>query len=117
MIIMKKALPRRTFLRGVGATLALPLLDAMVPALAAREAATMAARHVPNETIADFHRTGILRVVQPRLSAIEQWDLGEPQAVVNEVRHGLVTIASGETLAGAARFNSGTGRHGDFATG
>jgi hypothetical protein len=35
MIVMKKALPRRTFLRGMGATLALPLLDAMVPALAA----------------------------------------------------------------------------------
>ena len=33
MIITKKALPRRTFLRGAGATLALPLLDAMVPAL------------------------------------------------------------------------------------
>ena len=32
MIITKKHLPRRTFLRGVGATLALPLLDAMVPA-------------------------------------------------------------------------------------
>jgi hypothetical protein len=32
MIITKKALPRRTFLRGMGATLALPLLDAMVPA-------------------------------------------------------------------------------------
>src|SRR5688572_32383724 len=32
MIITKKALARRTFLRGVGATLALPLLDAMVPA-------------------------------------------------------------------------------------
>lgn len=30
--ITRKALPRRTFLRGVGATLALPLLDAMVPA-------------------------------------------------------------------------------------
>ena len=35
MIIMKKALPRRTFLRGMGATLALPLLDAMVPSLTA----------------------------------------------------------------------------------
>src|SRR5437867_2194446 len=32
MIITKKFIPRRTFLRGVGATLALPLLDAMVPA-------------------------------------------------------------------------------------
>ena len=35
MIVVKKALPRRTFVRGVGATLALPLLDAMVPALSA----------------------------------------------------------------------------------
>lgn len=33
MIVLKKALPRRTFLRGAGAALALPLLDAMVPAL------------------------------------------------------------------------------------
>src|SRR5437870_6759792 len=35
MIVTKKALPRRTFLRGVGVSLALPLLDAMVPALTA----------------------------------------------------------------------------------
>ena len=33
MIMRRIALPRRTFLRGAGATLALPLLDAMVPAL------------------------------------------------------------------------------------
>src|SRR5688572_2850592 len=32
MFITKMSLPRRTFLRGVGATLALPLLEAMVPA-------------------------------------------------------------------------------------
>ncbi len=35
MIITKKFMPRRTFLRGVGATMALPLLDAMVPAATA----------------------------------------------------------------------------------
>ena len=35
MVITKRALPRRTFLRGVGATMALPFLDAMVPALSA----------------------------------------------------------------------------------
>ena len=35
MIITKKALPRRTFLRGAGATLSLPFLDAMMPALSA----------------------------------------------------------------------------------
>ena len=42
MIVMKKALPRRTFLRGLGTTLALPLLDAMVPSMTAL-AATPAA--------------------------------------------------------------------------
>src|SRR4051812_9928983 len=42
MNITKKSLPRRTFLRGVGGALALPLLDAMVPAATAL-AATPAA--------------------------------------------------------------------------
>ena len=35
MFITKKHLPRRTFLRGAGATIALPLLDAMLPAATA----------------------------------------------------------------------------------
>ena len=35
MIITRKALPRRTFLRGLGASVALPLLDAMVPSMTA----------------------------------------------------------------------------------
>src|SRR5262249_9055862 len=35
MLITRKFLPRRTFLRGMGAALGLPLLDAMVPALSA----------------------------------------------------------------------------------
>ncbi len=35
MIITKKALPRRSFLRGAGSVLALPLLDAMIPAMTA----------------------------------------------------------------------------------
>jgi 3-hydroxy-9,10-secoandrosta-1,3,5(10)-triene-9,17-dione monooxygenase len=45
------------------------LLDdarALVPALADRAAATNANRDVPHETIADFHRIGILRIIQPR---------------------------------------------------
>jgi hypothetical protein len=33
MIVTKTALPRRTFLRGLGTTLALPLLDAMIPSM------------------------------------------------------------------------------------
>ena len=47
-----------------------------------------------------------------RLSALEQWDLDEDAAMRNEVRRGRVTIESGETIAGAARFASGVGRHG-----
>ena len=35
MIVTKKAIPRRLVLRGLGATIALPLLDGMVPAFAA----------------------------------------------------------------------------------
>ena len=35
MFIAKMSLPRRTFLRGTGIMLALPFLDAMVPALSA----------------------------------------------------------------------------------
>ena len=35
MYISKLSMPRRTFLRGVGTAMALPLLDAMVPALTA----------------------------------------------------------------------------------
>ena len=62
MIITKMALPRRTFLRGVGATLALPLLDDMVPALAALSGAPNTAAkpvsrlyvgYVPNGVIMD----------------------------------------------------------------
>jgi hypothetical protein len=54
MIITKLHMPRRTFLRGLGATIALPLLDSMVPALTAlsRTAAAPVRRlgifYVPN---------------------------------------------------------------------
>ena len=37
MMITKMAIPRRTVLRGLGATLALPLLDSMVPAFASTQ--------------------------------------------------------------------------------
>ena len=40
MNIFKKTLPRRTLLRGLGASLALPLLDSMVPALSSASAQT-----------------------------------------------------------------------------
>jgi hypothetical protein len=46
MIITKMALPRRTFLRGMGTVLGLPLLDAMVPALSAMVPPAAAARRL-----------------------------------------------------------------------
>ncbi len=47
-----------------------------------------------------------------RLSAIEQWDLDWESATQNEFRHGVTTVATGETEAGARRFAAGAGRHG-----
>ncbi len=55
MIINKKSLPRRTFLRGMGVTLALPMLDAMTPALspAAKPIVRLGFVYVPNGIIMD----------------------------------------------------------------
>ena len=55
MILTKKSLPRRTFLRGMGVTMALPLLDAMTPALAAnpKPVVRLGFVYVPNGIIMD----------------------------------------------------------------
>jgi enoyl-CoA hydratase len=50
-----------------------------------------------------------------RLSALEQWELSESDAIANEVERGLETIASGEAADGSQRFSDGEGRHGHFA--
>ncbi len=47
-----------------------------------------------------------------RLSAIEQWELGWEQAILNEFRLSIATVDTGETEAGARRFAAGAGRHG-----
>ena len=78
MILTKKHLPRRTFLKGMGATIALPMLDAMSPALSAfgRSAAQsplrLAFTYVPNGiTMADWTPSGagaafeLSRVMKP----------------------------------------------------
>ena len=59
MIITRKAMPRRTLLRGIGAAVALPLLDGMVPALtaigrtAARPVRRFGVVYVPNGVVID----------------------------------------------------------------
>jgi hypothetical protein len=57
MFVTKMSLPRRTFLRGLGTTVALPLLDAMVPAFTAlaqspaRQARRFGAIYIPHGVI------------------------------------------------------------------
>ena len=50
-----------------------------------------------------------------RMSSYEQWSLSLDDAMENEYRHALETLASGEALEGAARFSAGAGRHGALA--
>ena len=76
MMITKRALPRRTVLRGLGVTLALPFLDAMVPAL--RSAPAMPKRlgffYVGNGTfVPNWMPTGEGRTFEygPTMKALE----------------------------------------------
>jgi enoyl-CoA hydratase len=92
--------------RGVGAAeaLAIGLVDRVVPDGTARRAAVALAGELavlPQAALRGDRR-----------SAIEQWGLDDEAAVANELRHGMATLASGESVAGATRFASGAGRHG-----
>ncbi|WP_288812629.1 crotonase/enoyl-CoA hydratase family protein [uncultured Gordonia sp.] len=59
--------------------------------------------------IAGFPQTCVR---QDRLSVLEQDGLSADAAIANELRHGMVSLAS-DTLAGASRFAGGAGRHGE----
>ncbi|GAC1329545.1 MAG: crotonase/enoyl-CoA hydratase family protein [Candidatus Dormibacteria bacterium] len=52
-----------------------------------------------------------------RASALQQWGMGESEAMANEFNLGLETISSGETVAGARSFTAGQGRHGEARQG
>jgi enoyl-CoA hydratase len=94
--------------RGVGAeeALAMGLVNRVVEPGEALAAAVVLA-----EEIAEFPQRCLRG---DRRSAIEQWGLSEADALLNELRHGLATIESGETREGATRFRDGQGRHGTF---
>ena len=104
MIIFKKAIPRRTFLQGMGASIALPMLDAMVPALAeSGSAATKIPLRVgyiytPNGIIrevfrpkaagTDFELTPVLKHFEPyrdQLIVLSNLDNGEEKSVNGHV--------------------------------
>jgi enoyl-CoA hydratase len=93
--------------RGVEAEEALQfgLANRLVPAGEAHRAAAELARE-----IAKFPQI-CLRT--DRLSSYEQWSLDLPEALINEGIHGLKPMAE-ETQSGAARFDAGKGRGGDF---
>ena len=104
MFLSKLALPRRTFLRGMGATLALPFLDAMVPALAAK-AAKPAQRlgfvYVPNGVIQDRWTP------QAVGSAFELPSILSPLAPLRD----HVNVISGLAHLQANTFGDGVGDH------
>ncbi len=94
--------------RPVGAdeALVMGLANRVAPSGKALETAVMLGKEIA------MHPQACMR--NDRLSAIEQWELSWDEATRNEVRHGLDTLMSGETGAGAAAFAEGKGRHGSF---
>lgn len=81
MIVTKKALPRRTFLRGLGASLSLPLLDAMIPSMTALAASPAA----------PVRRLGF--VYMPMGSNIVQWTPPGPGGALGELSPSLKSLA------------------------
>jgi hypothetical protein len=75
----RNAMPRRTFLRGVGATLALPLLDAMIPAIAASA-----------KTTAPVRRLGYL--FMPMGADMSRWTPSSSSGKLNELSFILSSI-------------------------
>jgi alkylation response protein AidB-like acyl-CoA dehydrogenase len=67
--------------------------SALVPVLAAREAEATAARNVPAETIADFRRTGLLRLIQPRRFGGAQASIGVFMRAVEILAEGCASSA------------------------
>lgn len=104
MILTKRALDRRTFLRGVGVSLALPWLEAMVPALSAAPAAParLGFFYVPNGMyLPNFHPAGPGGpgfTFTPVLSPLEPF-------------RDHLTVVSGLSNAGVVSSNEGGGVH------
>ena len=106
MIITKRALPRRTFLRGVGATLALPMLDAMVPALsgisgrAAEPVRRLGWVYIPNGMVMDSW-------TPPAHTALELSTTLSPLAPFRE----QMVVVSGLAQPQAEALGDGNGEH------
>lgn len=55
-------------------------------------------------------------LIVDRRAVLEQWSLSEEEALRNEWKHARAAFEHTEMRAGAARFASGCGRHGDFGS-
>src|SRR5947208_9769194 len=103
MFVTKKALPRRTFLRAMGATVALPMLDAMVPALAA------AGRPTPRVGFV-YIANGVIQKDWVPTTAGAAFELTPILAPFGNVRD-KITVLSGLSHLQADTFGDGTGDH------
>jgi Protein of unknown function (DUF1552) len=107
MFISKLAMPRRTFLRGMGVTLALPFLDAMVPALSPIARAASSPRrlgfvYIPNGASMPHWR--------PAGSASELTDL-PPSLLPLEPFRARTIVPVGLSQKQAESFGDGNGEH------
>ena len=66
---------------------------ALVPVLAARSTDTEKNRRVPDETIADFHRAGFFRVMQPARFGGLEFDFGIFASITRELARGCASSA------------------------
>jgi hypothetical protein len=107
MIITKMALPRRTFLRGLGATLALPMLDAMIPALSA--AANAAAKGTPRVGFVYVPNGAAMRYWKP-VGEGSAFELSPSLAPLAPFRDQLV-VPIGLSQLQAQGFGDGNGEH------
>ena len=94
--------------RAVGAEEALAI--GLVNRVVAKGLALPAALEIAG-ALAEFPQRGLRA---DRMSLHEQWAMSLDQARINELRHGLEVVKSGESVSGAGRFASGAGRHGSF---
>jgi enoyl-CoA hydratase len=103
---MSRALDMILTGRAVGAT------EALAWGLANRVVPPGRARAEAEALAGEIARFPQVCMQSDRRSTFEQWRLPLGAAIANELALGAETIASGETLTGAARFSGGAGRHG-----
>jgi hypothetical protein len=107
MIVTRSAIPRRTVLRGIGATIALPLLDAMVPALTA--IAQTPARPIRRLGVV-YHPNGVIYQNWLPTGVGREFDLSPVLAPLAPFRDQLIVI-TGLSSHQAEALGDGGGDH------